>query len=273
MAHSTLAIDAHVHLYQIFDLNTAIERGIENLQKLIRSDGSQENLVPIWLLAERSDASMFEHLLNMAKNNETVNHYHFSRIDAVTITVRKDDRTVLHIFAGRQLISAENLEVLSLVSNYNPPDRRFPLSTLVSQIKFHEGIPVLNWAPGKWFGERGEIVHQLIQESNPAELFIGDSTMRPSFWRTPGLVRKAQKLGFSMLAGSDPLPFSGEEEMIGVYGTMAQGEFDDTQPSKSLKTILIDQRNSLRIVGKRSNSLSFVIRQFKIMREKKTRET
>ncbi|NOZ60693.1 MAG: hypothetical protein GXO74_03340 [Calditrichaeota bacterium] len=271
MALTTLAIDGHVHLYTIFDLARAIEAGRKNLLKLAKKNNSAKKAVPVWLLVERSDTDMFAELKKIAEKNENRNGFSFEQIDSVTIAVKEKDARILFIFAGRQLVTAENLEVLSLISDFNLADRAAPLDEVIGLIEQSQGIPALNWAPGKWFAARGRVVEKMISENAPEKFFIGDSTMRNTLWSTPKLVKKAKKKGFAVLAGSDPLPFSGEEKMIGSYGFLLEGDFSAKNPAELMRKILRENRGSIRIVGKRNNPFTFVLRQYKIMREKKTR--
>jgi len=271
MALTTLAIDGHVHLYPIFDLARAIETGRKNLLKFAEKTNATEKVVPVWLLVERSDTDMFDELRKIGQKNENENGFSFEQIDSVTIAVKRENKRILFIFAGRQLVTAENLEVLSLISDFNLADRAASLEETIDLIGQNQGIPALNWAPGKWFAARGKIVEKAIEENESDKFFIGDSTMRNTLWPTPKLVKKAKKKGFVMLAGSDPLPFSGEEKMISSYSFLIEGDFSEKNPAESMRKILRENRGSIRIVGKRNNPFAFVLRQYKIMKEKKTR--
>ncbi len=271
MALTTLAVDGHVHLYPIFDLEQAIEIGRKNLLKLAKKAKSMEKVVPVWLLVERSDTDMFGRIKKLAEKNENKNGFSFDQIDSETIAVKEGDKKILYIFAGRQLVTEENLEVLSLVSNFNLADFSVPLDEAIDLIEQNQGIPALNWAPGKWFAGRGRVVEKMIAENAPGKFFVGDSTMRNTFWPTPKLVKRAKKKGFALIAGSDPLPFAGEEKIIGSYGFLIDGDFSEKKPAESIRKILRTNSGSLRIAGKRNNPVIFAFRQYKIMKEKKTR--
>jgi len=145
------------------------------------------------------------------------------------------------------------------------------MEEVIQAIKDAGGIPALNWAPGKWFSNRGKVIDGLIKEKSPDELFIGETTMRPTIWLKPKLIHKAEQKGFRVLAGSDPLPFTGEENGIGSFGLIIEGEFDVDNPAQSIRTIIFDSSNPIQLIGKRNNILTFSKRQFKIMAEKKTR--
>ena len=139
-------------------------------------------------------------------------------------------------------------------------------------IKQNCGIPALNWAPGKWFGKRGKIVDEQIEKQSAENIFLGETTMRPTVWLKPKLIKKAEQKGFRVIAGSDPLPFKGEDNEIGSFGFTVEGEFDPANPAQSLKNIFSDQIKKLTLIGKRNNVFKFAKRQYKIMGEKKERE-
>ncbi len=270
MGNATLAIDGHVHLYEVYDLKTAVVKGIENLTNSVRSNGS--SVIPIWLLVERSDANFFDQIYQSPERFSDDGIRFVPCQDRLTILVQRDNHRLLYIFAGRQLVTREGLELLSLISNYSIADRSMTMDELIEAVKAADAIPALNWAPGKWFFKRGkEIARQLHQRSKD-ELFIGETTLRLNLWPEPKLIRVARQKGFPIIAGSDPLPFPGEEVGIGSFGFTIEGEFDHDQPARSLKQIMKKNRPTIQIIGRRNDIFTFTRRQFKIMNEKRTRQ-
>ena len=273
MEKTTLAIDGHVHLYSVFDLKTAVESGRSNLLSNASKKSKRGNkTVPVWLLVERSDADFFEKLINNPGKYEADGFRFVKGKDDLTIEVRKDEEIVLYIFAGRQLVTAENLEVLSLISNLNIGDKEKPLDEVIQAVKDSGGIPTLNWAPGKWFFNRGKVIARQIRERENKEIFFGETTLRNTLWPKPALMRQAEQKGFRVIAGSDPLPFSGEEKRIGSFGFVLDGVFDPAKPAESVRKALAKSQPPLNLLGKRNNVFTFAVRQYKIMAEKKTRE-
>jgi hypothetical protein len=261
---NSLIIDAHVHIYPLFDLSLAIKNSVLNFNASLSSDQKAET-VKIWLLTERSDC----HFFGRALENH-VKDFSMERAAEETLLVRDvADNPVLYIFAGRQLISSDNLEVCALGTTFHLPDKKMTTLDTIRAVRDAGGLAAINWAPGKWFGERGKIVERLFEILNPKELFISDTTMRPTIWPTPKLMAEAQKSGFRILSGSDPLPFRGEENLIGSYAFMTSGEFEAARPASSLMAILNDDGNHFTVCGKRSGPVNFMRRQMKIMNEKK----
>ena len=164
MAQTTLLIDGHVHLYPVFNLINAVEKGLKNLfSNAEKKNINLDNAVPIWLLVERSDTNFFNELTNSPEKYDQDEIKFIKAEDKLTIRVENKNETILYIFAGRQLVTCENLEVLSLVSDYNIADKEQTMDEIIVGIKNAGGIPALNWAPGKWFGNRGKIINQQIE--------------------------------------------------------------------------------------------------------------
>lgn len=272
MEKTTLAIDGHVHLYSMFDLAEAVKNGTNNLLKNAEKRSKHKNpVIPVWLLVERSDTNYFEELGNNPEKFSS-DGLTFVKHDKLTIKVEKGGEIILLIFAGRQLVSKENLEVLSLVSDWNVPDKEKPMKDLIKAVKENGGIATVNWAPGKWFFQRGKIIASLIAESIRDDFFIGETTLRNTLWPKPKLIKQAEKKGFRVICGSDPLPFKGEEGGIGSFGFLVDGEFDCEKPADSMRKILNDSQKPITLIGKRNNVFTFARRQIKIMAEKKARE-
>jgi hypothetical protein len=265
MSEKTLIIDAHVHIYPNYDLAMAISNSLVNMDEA----KPEKETAKIWLLSERADCSAFEQLLRTAQ----IGMYHVVPTgEPGTLRVQLGERIVLYILAGRQVITADGLEVCALASGINIPDRELDAASCIQTALDAGALVSLNWAPGKWFGKRGKIVSDLFARDVQPGLFIGDSAMRPTFWSEPKLMRSARAKGWRILAGSDPLPFSGEERTFGRYGCMITGEWDVERPAASLVALLTQQDVTINLWGMRRGPFEFFRRQIAIMREKKKRE-
>jgi hypothetical protein len=107
------------------------------------------------------------------------------------------------------------------------------------------------WSPGKWTGARGRLVEALVEETPPGGLLLADTALRPRGWPEPRLMRRARAKGFGVLAGSDPLPFPGEERRIGCYATCWEGSFDPERPAASVRAALDTPSPALHARGTR----------------------
>jgi hypothetical protein len=254
----TLLIDGHIHVYNHYDLSFSIYQSIENLQRSARPVG---DWVPIWLLAERSDCHFFDEVVHSDRTGLKIEPHQ----SEPCLIVKENDKPILYIMAGRQIVSTDGLEVISVATKEFIPDRTKSTMQIVEQLAKNGGISIINWAPGKWFFSRGKVVQQLIEHFSPKELLVGDTTLRMSLWPMPKLMKQAAAKGFKIIAGSDPLPFKKEERMMGQYGFRIFGDFEVNTPATSLVHLLKDSSVPIHLIGKRNTVPKFVIRQTKIM--------
>lgn len=224
-----LTADAHVHLYPCYDLRLAMDNLRHNLA------GLDAGAVPMAFLAERSDCHFFRELAERAPEMLKA-PVRVERFDNALL-LREEGYPDIYIFAGRQVISAERVELLALTTDTQIPDG-LPAFEAVELIRRAGGVPVISWAPGKWFFGRGKVVENLLERFAPGTLLVGDTSLRPVVWLTPVLMKRAIRRGFGVVAGSDPLPFPGEEKMMGTYGMRMVGEFDRTDPGRSVRAVL-----------------------------------
>lgn len=229
-----LAIDCHTHLYPKYDLRQAFACALTNLEELAKLCGLTDGHARAILLTERWDCDFFSELksgklkipnfdLNVAKES-----------GVVTVSSKLGDR--LFVYAGRQIVSAERLEFLSLLCEQKIEDG-LPAEELIGRISQAGGLAVINWAPGKWFFSRGKLVRNLL-ERFAGQLLLCDTSLRVKLWPEPQIMRNARAAGVKILAGSDPLPLWVEEKRIGTLGLVFQEDFDPERPLTSLRALL-----------------------------------
>lgn len=260
----TLLVDGHVHIYPFFDLPKIISNTLKNSIIAQRTSTNRDDAIKVWLLTEHHDSNTFDNLAHQLK----IEGYTIHKTDEEESLLVKDAGTkepILYIIAGRQIVSRDKLEICCLGSRFYKEDRAFTEIELVEAIGKSGGVAALNWAPGKWFGSRGKIVSELIHKLQPDQLLISDTSMRPTFWATPKLMALAEKKGFKVIAGSDPLPFEGEEKMISTYASIISGEFDYDKPAASIKKMLRGPETPIKRCGTRSKPIQWLGRQTKIM--------
>lgn len=275
---AVLLIDGHVHIYPFYNLKQALQNGINNLRhaakklsdfNLKKNEGYAEYASLIWLLAERTDCHFIE---DAAKSGQKIKNNEFKLIPddkKEAIIVEKGGKPILYICSGRQIITKEGLEIISLASKLFLKDREKTIDDIIKNIIDSNGIPALNWAPGKWFFSRGKVVRRLLEEQSPENLLICDTSLRTTLWPVPKLMALAQKLGFKVIAGSDPLPFYGEEKYLGSYGFCLRGEFNLYRPLDSIRSLLRKPEKNISLIGKRNDIVTFCQRQYKILSEQR----
>lgn len=239
-----IVADAHVHFYPCHDRDAWVDAAARHL----RGDAR------ILALTERHDCHAFRD-----------NAFRGDRIDAETLRVETGGQP-LYVLAGRQIVTRERLEVLALGCDTAMADGQ-PIRDALARARDAGGIPVLAWAPGKWFFRRGKVVVGVLDAEPAGSLLIGDSSLRPTLWPEPDLMTYAHQKGFHVVAGSDPLPVPGEEAYVGTYGIACEGDFDEARPAASMKRLFLDPASEFMTRGRRCGPWEVFAR---LRRHKKT---
>ncbi len=87
----------------------------------------------------------------------------------------------LLVLAGRQVVSAEGVEVLAQCTAAQFANGR-PLEETIEEIQAAGALAVLPWGVGKWLGRRGKLVTEAAARS---PILLGDNAGRPPFWSFP----------------------------------------------------------------------------------------
>jgi hypothetical protein len=103
-------------------------------------------------------------------------------------------------------------------------------------------------------------VAELVRAAEPGTLLLGDTRIRPWAWPEPGPMRTGRARGLGVIAGSDPLPFAGEERQLGTYGVAWPGGLDPADPARSVREGLLRPAAGRRTVGRRGGILGMLRR-------------
>ena len=237
-------LDTHLHLYPCYDLPLAFECFLDNT--LARAPDARR----IACLAERFDCHYFD---TLSRSDIVLDGFSIQETLPGEIRMKRTrDQSELSVLPGRQVISREKIEVLALGCTEAIDDGQ-PALDIVYQVNHLGHVPVLPWSPGKWFGERGKLIKRLITELQPGDFLIGDTPLRPYGWPLPQLMKLAAERGFTIVAGSDPLTFRGEEKWLGAYHSVVDADSGHT--AEGLLHALKSGEGNLqcRSAGKRSD--------------------
>jgi hypothetical protein len=264
-----LVFDSHVHIYPEYPLEVFFNTAFSNL-KALASRHSTAQSAPLMLaliLTERFDCHFFKELSTNKIDLRSFGYQAKSLAEEGCLAITNKTNQTIYLYAGRQIVTKERLEILALTADVDIADGQ-SFSDVMKQVIAANAMPVLNWAPGKWMFKRWPIVKKIIEEVSPEKLLICDTTLRPSCYPEPCLMKEARKNGFKLIAGSDPLPLPGEEALVGSYGIYSEVSIDVERPVSSMHDILLNHAIKLQIVGKRGGVVKTVGRLVRHSRNK-----
>lgn len=265
--------DAHVHIYDCFDLGRYLDAAYSNFRSEAIRLGHADNFTPILLLAETAKDYWFDRLRGFAEGsnlhrNDVIQKWKFHHTgESVSILASSGSSKGLIIIAGSQVETEEGLEVLALCTA-----ERFrsgiPLINLTKEVKKHDAIPVIPWGFGKWLGRRGKILNNFLKTQKDSMIFLGDNSGRPSFLLFPHHFKVAKRNGINILPGSDPLPFATEYGRVGSFGFLLEEKISETYPAENLKQILMKSKLKLKSYGNFENPFRFFRNQLRMQIKK-----
>ena len=263
-------IDAHVHIYSEFNQEQFFSAAFDNFLRVAKRENLPDKGSYVLALTEGGDYDVFSSLYESALSPENRPEKQtnpdaiifYKTAEPNSLLVCKGEASIF-LLAGRQHVSKENIEVLSLFSSVRFKDKTLSLADLAQSIAETDGLVVLPWGVGKWFGTRGEVVKRFLNAGHDP-LFIGDNGNRPSCWPTPSQFGYAHEKNILLLSGSDPLPLVSHCDRIATSGTLVLGgELSTIHPVGSLRKQL-NQPGNLREFGDRLSSVRFLFDQLRI---------
>ena len=265
-----ILIDSHVHLYENFDPDSFIESITRNFKKYCKLNENEfDKSVKIIFLTEAKKNDFFRRIADNSLPLKIMDIHSEKTHEEGSILLMQNGHDLFYIISGRQIITKENIEILSVGDGTMIKDG-LPAAEVLEQLKDREELAILAWGVGKWLFGRGKLVKNIINKSDYPYLLIGDNSARPSVWLKPLIYRNGEKLGIPIINGSDPLPLDGEDEKAGSYFFMVKGSFDPKKPLGSIKKILKSDVKKVMNMGKRDSLFNFFRRQAKIMLKKYT---
>lgn len=215
-----LAVDFHAHFYPEF------------------SEARALNVIATHTRAAKCDAAVI-------CLTETQSCDWFSKLDQsggrVSLVVYHEAVPIVFI-RGFQIVTAERIELHALGGRKRVIDGA-SLRESIAQILADEAVPVLPWGVGKWLGERGRVVSDLLSSDLGHRVLVSDSRHRPPLWPQP-----LQFTGRRVLRGSDPLPLAGEEGSLLGFGDIYEAPDQEIQ-SVTLSQLIVT--NPIGAVGSR----------------------
>ncbi len=252
--------DFHVHIYDCFvpeDVFDAAARNFLSTARKLRLEPSACFL----FLTESGEYDWFGRL---ASGDAGLVSWQVNTTGEADSLVLSGEQIELVVVAGRQIVTSESIEVLSLCSATRVRDG-MSLAETVCQVNRTGGIAVLPWGVGKWLGRRGRIIREFLLQS-PERVVLGDNGGRPVMSPEPAMFRLARRLAIPVLPGSDALPIAGEEKRTAAYCGLVSGQGGSLSASWFRSALPVMQR--VRPVGRRVSPGAFFRNQFRLRRSR-----
>jgi hypothetical protein len=256
----TFMVDAHVHCHAGVAPACLLHHAAAN----ITAAAARRDVRPAagWLLfTEMADDDAFS-AFERAATAAGVDGWRIRQTDeSVSLIAERPADFPLILVAGRQIVTAEGLEVLAIGARGPFADGQ-DLGASVAAVRAADGLAVLPWGFGKWWGRRGAVVEDFIARATPGSLFLGDNGGRLRSAPRPAAFATAAARGIPVLPGSDPLPLDAEATTAaGRYGFVLEAVVDASHPADGLKARLAALREQPESFGSRQSLLPFVSRQ------------
>lgn len=263
---SLVLVDTHVHIHDCFPLPALFESASRNFEAVAASEGVAEGFIGVLMLTETARADWFTRLVSFAGNGygpgrEVLGGWEIQNTaESASVIAQFGAKRRIVIIAGRQIVTAENLEVLALAT-----ERRFedglPIDAVLSMVNAAGAIAVIPWGFGKWWRRRGSIVSRLMKEQAQIGFFLGDNSGRPRFMPAPSQFKEAQAKGMQIFPGSDALPFPSEYWRPGSTGLMFRTSLSEVKPAVDLKALLRSRPGAAKRYGDLESPIRFVRNQ------------
>lgn len=231
-----LLVDGHVHFHDCYDEEIFLAAAHANLSR-------HGNGLPTILLAEMNGTNVFARWRSGDSVWSVKNTY---EPHSLLLGNR------LLVIAGRQIVTAERIEVLALLTSESFDDGLL-LDDTIRQIQASGALAVLPWGVGKWLGLRSQ---RIVIAANQHSVLLGDNAGRPFGWPASSLFRQ-----HVVLPGTDPLRLKSEQRIVGSYGFDLDGTFDLLRPATAVTACLKDLSTSPRPVGHRVGPITFLRQQ------------
>lgn len=251
-----IVVDAHVHLHDPGQDGAVLDTAAGNFAACC----PVASKTGVLMLADMRGQDAFSRLLARASARSADGSW-TATAEPTSLWYRAGDWRVL-VVAGRQLVTAERLELLALGTR-SRFEEGLPLDALLEHIEADDALPVLAWGCGKWLGERGSVVRHAIARARPGRLFLGDNGGRPTFWPAP-IFATAVERHIAVLPGTDPLPLRSEWPRIGRFGFSCAARLSADTPAADLKRVLRGPDFVPRPFGALEHPLRFAWNQLRL---------
>lgn len=241
-------VDAHVHFYGCYDRTTFFDRALTNFRAAASVLGIAPDPAGCLLYSESAGHHYFRRFREDADRGAGGPWTFHRTRESYSLVATRGGGEELLLVAGRQIATAERLEVLALGCDQDFPDG-LAIGPTLDAVLDSDALAVLPWGFGKWWFRRGAMMDAVLGSLDPKRAFLGDNSGRPKGVPAPRHFRDAAARGVKILPGTDPLPFASEVGKAGRFGFVVDGELDRDRPGESLIELIRGQREQPREFG------------------------
>ncbi len=262
-------LDAHVHIHDCFPIVDFLNNSRRNFCQAASQDHPNSSFTAVLMLTESYGADWFSTLAELAAKKAGVNGQWSltGTAEPQSMIARDSEGGELVIIAGRQIVTAERLEILALGITDLPPDG-MPIRDVIHDVQTYGALCVLPWGFGKWTGKRGQIVANILAEDQGDNFFLGDNAGRLGLWPDPPEFRIARDSGIQILPGSDPLPYTSGAMSPGRFGFVLSEPLDQDRPFSSIRRSLVDESKQAKPYGRLEGLVPFATNQIRMQLRK-----
>jgi hypothetical protein len=259
-------IDTHVHIHGCFPLAGFFDAAHANFERAARIQPgsrktSHDGFIGVLMLTETARADCFKRLSARADGEDSgLGEWRLRQTEETGSVTAERHGQCLYIIAGRQIVTAESLEVLALgCEDFVPAGE--PVRWVIDRVRSAGAIAVIPWGFGKWWGGRGKVVSGLLKDHERLGFFLGDNGGRTAFLGRPAHFEDARRDGIAILPGTDPLPFPAECGRAGSFGLVMHQPIDPARPAAEIKRLLTSTPLGMKPYGRLETPLRFIHNQ------------
>jgi hypothetical protein len=267
-----IIVDGHVHIHGCFDLKALFESAQHNFRNAASALDLGSQFSAVLLLTESHNANYFSSLRKRAMDKSLVDGWRFQpTMEQESLIAISPAGFQLTIIAGRQIVTAERLEVLAVCTNGLFDDGGMA-SEVIDSVSAANGIAIVPWGFGKWTGRRKKVINRLMGNFAERPFHLGDNSGRISVWREPSQFGRARSQGQRIFRGTDPMPFPGQEKRVGSFGFSISGSFNRSTPTTSMRILLGSGNAQPTSYGALESAMVFTKHQLMMQTRKWRRE-
>ncbi len=235
---ATVLVDAHVHLHPRYDEGRFFDAALRNFREAAEAMEVGEDWHGVLVFTEVSGVDRFGALVSRSGDSLGGGWTVEATSEEVSLRLRRrEEERGLTVVAGRQVQTAEGLEVLCFPLRRSISDG-LPILDVLRLAPERGSLSVVPWGFGKWMGRRGRTLRALLDHEPELPFLLADTGHRPRWLPGPSRIRGSEPPGRPIVTGSDPLPLPGEEARAGSCCFTATVHGFEERPAEGLRAAL-----------------------------------